>query len=352
MTENNRYARQIVLPEIGEGGQNKISNASVLCIGAGGLGCPALLYLAAAGVGHIGIVDFDKVDESNLQRQTLYSTDQIGQNKAKAAKTRLEALNPEIKITALPIKLEANNAEDLFKQYDLIIDGSDNFDTKYLINDAALKTEKPWVYASILGFEGQLSVFNYQGGPCYRCLFPAKPTGQIPNCAEAGIIGALAGTIGAMQAMEAIKIIVDHKDLEPLSGKLWMIDARTHQTRILKLPKDPDCLISSRPASQINLETLNIKEIDTATAQTMENVLFLDVREQHEWDEGHIKGAELFPLSRIAKGELPSLPQDRTIVLYCQIGARSLYAAHLIHEATDHPNLINLIGGFQAWKTP
>ena len=237
--DENRYHRQTILPEIGEEGQRKMSVASVLCIGAGGLGCSALLYLAAAGIGHIGIVDFDAVDESNLQRQILYKQDQIGQNKAQAAKDNLLALNDTIKITAFPERLNAGNIEKLLTGFDMIFDGSDNFATKFLVNDAGVKFGKPVIYASILGFDGQVSVFDTKcGSSCYRCLFPKPPTHNIPNCAEAGVIGALAGIVGTTQAMEAIKMIVDHKSLKPLIGKLWTIDARTCLLYTSPSPRD------------------------------------------------------------------------------------------------------------------
>ena len=237
MDNKDRYKRHLVLPEIGNEGQEKISRASVLCIGAGGLGCPALLYLAAAGVGRIGIVDFDKVDETNLQRQVLFTTDDLNRNKAEVAKERLSKLNPDIEINAVPEELDNKNAEGLFSGYDIIIDGSDNFETKFLINDVAVKTGKPFIYGSILGFDGQVSVFNYNDGPCYRCLFPQAPEGHIPNCAEAGVIGAVAGIIGTTQVMEAIKITVGHESFEPLSGKLWTIDLHTMENRLLQLPQ-------------------------------------------------------------------------------------------------------------------
>ena len=237
----NRYDRQIRLPEIRQEGQDKLLKVSVLCVGAGGLGSPALLYLAAAGVGQIGIVDFDRVDESNLQRQILFDTEAVGKPKVLEAARRLKALNPTIHIESYDEELNTRNAARLFPQYDVIIDGTDNFETKFLINDAAVKFGKPWVYGAIQGFDGQASVFNYKGGPCYRCLYPEKPKGRIMNCAEGGVIGAVAGLIGVTQALQAIQIISGHENFEPLSGRLMTLDTRTMHTRILALKKNPEC---------------------------------------------------------------------------------------------------------------
>lgn len=344
-----RYNRQIILPEIGVAGQEKISKASVLCIGAGGLGSPALLYLAAAGVGRIGIIDFDVVDESNLQRQILFTVDQIGQNKALAAKARLQVLNPEIEIEAYPEKLNEGNAPDLFARYDVIVDGTDNFAGKFLINDAAVKIGKPFVYGSILGFEGQAAVFNYKGGPCYRCLFPEPPRSHIPNCAEAGVIGAVAGMIGTLQAMEALKIIVEHENLIPLSGQLYTLDARTMRSQILSLPKDPACCICSKTPDEIVLSSSGmIVEISPQHAQKNTAALLLDVRERDEWDAGHIEGAEHFALSALMAGEQLQMPKDRAIILYCQKGKRSQMAAQIL-KAAGYTNLSNMTGGYDAW---
>ena len=349
----NRYARQSILPEIGGSGQAKILDASVLCVGAGGLGCPALLYLAAAGVGSIGIVDFDNVDESNLQRQVLFTHADIGENKAEAAKARLNALNPEIDIEAYNCALDADNAEELFERYDVIIDGTDNFAAKFLINDAAVKFGKPFVYGSILGFEGQVSVFNYKGGPCYRCLFPEPPTGHIPNCAEAGVIGAVAGIIGTTQAMEAIKIIVENQDFSPLAGRLWVIDARSMENKILNLPKDPDCPVCSKPKEEIILHYSNptcgsIPEISIENARANETALILDVREIDEWDAGYVDGAEHFALSALLQGKRPDFDKDREVILYFKAGVRSMQAAQILREE-GYSNLSNMTGGYDAW---
>lgn len=342
------------MPEIGDEGQKKISAASVLCIGAGGLGCPALLYLAAAGVGRIGVVDFDVVDESNLQRQVLFQTDQVGQNKAQAAQNRLTALNPEIEIEAYPYGLDADNAMSLFKSYDVIIDGTDNFSSKFLINDAAVKAGKPFVYGSILGFEGQLSVFNYKGGPCYRCLFPEAPKSHIPNCAQAGVIGAIAGMVGTVQAMEAIKIIVDHEDLPPLSGAVQIMDIRHMDHKRIALEKDPHCTICSLSTEDIILraEPLSCDILDEITPMQLHkktDILLLDVREKEEWDAGHIEGAQHFALSALENGARPDLPKNQDIILYCQRGMRGQKAGKILQKQNSSGVYYNLKGGYEAW---
>ncbi len=353
MSENSRYSRQIVLPEIGVEGQEKLSRASVLCIGAGGLGCPALLYLAAAGVGRIVIVDFDTVDETNLQRQVLFIMKQVGRNKAEAAKERLEALNPDIEIEAYPFELTDKNAEELFQNYDIIIDGTDNFAAKFLINDAAVKCEKPFIYGSILGFDGQLSVFGAPGGPCYRCLFPEAPKGYVPNCAEAGVIGAVAGIIGTAQAMEAIKIIVEHESFRPLIGKVWTIDLRTMENRLLTLQKNPDCPVCSKSKKDISLQYSSpvcgfISEVTPQQVRENEAALIIDVREREEWDTGHIKNARHIPLSALVQGDIPDLPPDCDIILHCQKGKRGQQAAEIL-RAQGYLNVSNMAGGYEAW---
>ncbi|MCB1563463.1 MAG: HesA/MoeB/ThiF family protein [Alphaproteobacteria bacterium] len=356
MPSDSRYARQSVLPEIGPEGQAKIAAAKILCIGAGGLGCPALLYLAAAGVGQIGIVDFDTVEESNLQRQTLFTMDQIGCKKAEAAKERLSALNPEIIIEAFAEELTDTNAVTLFDAYDIVIDGTDNFATKFLINDAALKTGTPFIYGSILGFDGQLSVFNLHNGPCYRCLFPEPPSTYIPNCAQAGVIGAVAGMIGTAQAMEALKIVLGHPDLPPLSGKLWTINLRTMENRLLVLPKDLDCPLCSCKREEITLKYSSpvcgiIPEVTPTQACERcekDNALLVDVRETEEWDAGHIEGARHIPLSALAQGLRPDLPDDCEIILYCQKGLRGQQATQIL-RAQGCLNISNMQGGYALW---
>ena len=348
-----RYQRQTILPEIGPEGQEKISNASVLCIGAGGLGSPALLYLAAAGVGRIGIVDFDDVDETNLQRQVLFAESQRGENKTKAAKDRLSALNSTIEIQAYPEELTDQNAADLFKDYDVIIDGTDNFAAKFLINDAALKTGKPFIYGSILGFNGQLSVFGAPDDPCYRCLFPEAPDEHVPSCAEAGVIGAVAGLVGTAQAMEAIKLIVGHESFIPLAGTLWTIDTRTMETKSLSLSKNPDCPACSKERDDIPLRYASpvcgiTSELTPDQVRKAENALIIDVRENEEWETGHIEGAQHLPLSRLMEGENPDLDAQKDIILYCQHGIRSLHAAQILKNQ-GFLHVSSLAGGYKAW---
>lgn len=353
MSVGNRYARQIILPEIGSEGQRKLSGAAVLCVGAGGLGCPALLYLAAAGIGRIGIIDFDTVDETNLQRQILFTVAQIGQNKAEAAKARLQELNLQITIESYPAALTDKNAEELFHHYDIIIDGTDNFAAKFLINDAAVKCNKTYIYGSILGFDGQLSVFNAPNGPCYRCLFPETPTGYVPNCAEAGVIGAMAGFLGTAQAMEVIKLIVGHENFHPLVGKLWTLDARTMESRILSLPKNPACPVCTKGKNEIMLKYTSpvcgtISEVTPRQARENKAALVLDVREKEEWDAGHIDHAQLVPLSALAQGHIPDIPRDSEIIIYCQKGKRGLQAAHIL-QAYGYIDVCNMAGGYEAW---
>lgn len=347
-----RYQRQMVLPEIGQAGQEKLKTASVLCVGAGGLGCPALLYLCAAGIGHIGVIDFDCVDESNLQRQVLFTNDQKGANKALAAQRRLKALNPEIEIDAYPDELTAQNAEQLFTNYDVILDGTDNFSTKYLINDVALKTHKPFIYGSILGFEGQASVFNHEKGPCYRCLFPQAPKNHVPNCAEAGVIGAVAGIIGSVQAVEVIKIIVSHEDFTPLAGVFWTIDARSMQPKILELPKNTACPVCSQNPDDIQLGhepqfCSPVPEIQPEQMFEDKNALIIDVREQDEWDSGHMEGAQHIALSALLEGYHPPLDKNDVLILYCRKGKRSLQAGALL-TAQGYTNVSSVSGGYEA----
>lgn len=349
----NRYDRQIRLPEIGREGQDKLLKASVLCVGAGGLGSPALLYLAAAGVGRIGIIDFDRVDESNLQRQVLFDTDSVGKPKALEAGRRLKALNPAIHIESYDAELNAENAERLFPQYDIIIDGTDNFETKFLINDAAVKFGKPWIYGAIQGFDGQASVFNFKGGPCYRCLYPEKPRGRIMNCAEAGVIGAVAGLIGVTQALQAIQIISGHESFELLSGKLMTLDTRTMRTRILTLQKNLDCPACGKNRDEIALSYSSpvcgfVPEISVVQMKEREGYILIDVREQEEWDQGHIDGARLWPLSKIMQGIFPDLPHSAEIILHCQKGMRSLQAAQILKDK-GFMDVASLSGGYEAW---
>ncbi len=346
----------MILPEIGEVGQSKLSAASVLCIGAGGLGSPALLYLAAAGVGKIGIADFDKVDESNLQRQILYTTQDVGRSKAAAAQFRLQSLNPDILLEVFPESLDKDNIESSIKSYDIIVDGTDNFSTKFLINDAVIKNRKILVYGAIQGFDGQVSVFGAERGPCYRCLYPSPPKAFVQNCAEAGAIGSVAGLVGVAQAMQAIQLIVGHESFSPLIGKLWTIDTRTMETSLRTLQKNPHCPVCSLSPENIRLENRSsscnlIQEITVQKAKQMKNAFFIDVREQEEWDLGHIEGAAHLPLSSlILSDEVPvGIPRHSVKILYCRSGGRSLRAAQILQDE-GCTNLHNLTGGYLSWQ--
>jgi adenylyltransferase/sulfurtransferase len=355
MNQETRYSRQIILPEIGAAGQDSLAAARVLVVGAGGLGCPALQYLAGAGVGTIGIIDPDSVDISNLQRQTLYKTSDAGMPKAAVARERVLQLNPDITVNAYIEELTDKNVLGLFSGYDVIIDGTDNFAAKFLINDAAVKTGRPVVYGAIQGFDGQVSVFGAAQSPCYRCLYPQPPEGIVLNCAEAGVIGALAGIVGSAQAMEAIKLIVRDPSFVPLSGKLWLIDVRTMETRIVKIPKRKDCTVCSRPAAEITLPSYSpvcsaamVVEVD---CNGITDAILIDVRELPEWEAGHIAGALHLPLSVLQKNPDTFTPPEngKTCVLYCQRGQRSRRAAEILLNA-GYQDIFSLKGGYEAWK--
>ena len=359
-----RYQRQTVLPEIGEAGQKRLLSARVLCVGAGGLGCPVLLYLAAAGVGTIGIIDHDEVDLSNLQRQVLYRECDVGRSKAEVAREQLLARNKDVHVNVYTARLSADNAEDLFAQYDVIVDATDNFMTKFLINDAAVKTQTPWVYGSILGCAGQLASFDprQDDAPCYRCLFPHPPTEKVMNCAEAGVIGAVAGEVGTLQAMEVMKIIVDHPDLPPLWGRLCQIDVASFRKTLTSLVKEPKCRACSQDRAQINIKEeamLNLKRTttsdevtpDEARAMLAQNsdIQLLDVRGLDEWDAGHIQGADHFPLTLMVQGFRPdTLKKDAPLILYCKAGVRSMQALHIL-KSQGYADVKSMAGGYDAW---
>ena len=352
-----RYDRQEILAEIGPAGQKKLAVARVLVVGAGGLGCPALQYMTGAGIGALGIIDDDSVDISNLQRQVLFTTEDQGKKKAAVARERLLQLNPDITIHAHVEKLSKENVLGFFSNYDLIIDSTDNFATKFLINDAAVKTGKPVVYGAIESFEGQVSVFDATRGPCYRCLHPQQPQSQVLNCAETGVIGALAGIVGSVQAMEVIKLIVDNKSFNPLIGTLWMIDARTMETRTLNIPKQKDCLVCSKPPVKIVLQNSSpvcaatmVMEIDSHDMAKRHDVITIDVRELSEREGGYINGSLHIPLAVLQKNiNTFSQPEGGKIcVLYCQKGTRSKKAAEWLMTA-GFKNIYSLKGGFEAW---
>ncbi len=351
-----RYSRQVILPEIGSEGQKAIRATKVLCVGAGGLGCAALPYLAAAGVGQIGICDDDRVDVSNLQRQILYKTCEVGAPKAELAAANLRGLNPEVTVKVHGSRLGPDNALTLFPQYDIILDGSDNFPTKFLINDAAVRLQKPFVYGAVLGFEGQISVFMPGDGPCYRCLFGEMPGNPAANCVEAGVLGSFVGVMGAMQATECLKIAAKNPKLAPLTGRLLFLDARGWRIREFAVQKSRSCPTCSKKPEDIVLSmpeapcaTVPVPEITPKEAADLENVLFLDVREPHEWNVDRISGAVHLPLgSLLAESEL-DLPHEGEIVVYCRSGVRSKKA--LLHlQELGHANGKNLQGGYLAFE--
>lgn len=354
---NDRYSRQEILPEIGKKGQERIAAGKVLVVGAGGLGCPALLYLAGAGVGTIGVIDHDVVDISNLQRQIIYSSTDQGRPKAQAAREALLRLNPDISVNAHPERLTAENALGIFSGYDVIIDGTDNFGAKFLINDAAVKLCKPVVYAAIQGFEGQISVFHSAVGPCYRCLHPQPSEALVMNCAEAGIIGPLAGMVGSMQAMECIKLLVNAPLLPSLMGQLCIIDASCLRTSLIKIPKRADCPVCSRNPADISLRdhqqfcsATGVVEIDASDAVIMPDARFIDVRELSEWDAGHIESASHVPLSLLQNGGdvLKQFQESQKYIVYCQKGIRSRKAVEILLK-NGCPKALSLKGGYEGW---
>ena len=363
--EIQRYSRHLIMPEVGMEGQLKLKRARVLTIGTGGLGAPLGLYLAAAGVGHLGLVDFDVVDNSNLQRQVTFTTADVGKPKSEAAKARLTALNPSIEIVSYETRLTSENALDLFRDYDIIVDGTDNFPTRFLVNDACILLGKPNVYGSIFRFEGQATVFGYPGGPCYRCLYPEPPPpGLVPSCAEGGVLGVLPGIVGSIQAMETIKLILGTG--EPLVGRLLLFDALAMRFRELKLKKNPDCpmcgdhrtitrLIDYEEFCGIRGEeapamTDGIPEITATELKARQDrgdkLFILDVREPHEYQICNLNG-KLIPL-----GELPrrvnELDSSVEMVVHCRSGKRSADAIHFLQTA-GFKKMWNLKGGVLAW---
>ncbi|MBP2831504.1 HesA/MoeB/ThiF family protein [Aquimarina sp. U1-2] len=347
---NTRYHRQIILPEIGTEGQEKLTASKVLVIGAGGLGCPILQYLAAAGVGTIGIIDFDRVETSNLHRQILYGQTAVGEHKAIAAQHRLEDLNPEIHTIAYPEKLSTTNALSYFSEYDIIVDGTDNFSTRYLISDACVIANKPLVYGAIFKFEGQVSVFNYKNGPTYRCLFPDPPrTGSVPSCAEIGVLGVLPGIIGSLQANEVLKIILGIGEI--LNGKLLVYDSLTTRFSTFSIQR-----IESEVEKVINLadqfKTMDydffcgiktIKEVTPEDITSTKNSTLIDVRETSEQPRLKHLNAISIPL-RVLSKKLTTLDKDKEIVVFCQSGIRSKKAAALLLD-NGFTNVAHLKGG-------
>ncbi len=368
--EIRRYSRHLIMPEVGMDGQRKLKAGSVLCIGAGGLGSPAAMYLAAAGVGRIGIVDFDVVDSSNLQRQILHGTSDVGRTKLASAKDTIHELNPNVQVDTYETSLSSENALELFAPYDVILDGTDNFPTRYLVNDACVLAGKPNAYGSIFRFEGQASVFGTKEGPCYRCLYPEPPPpGLVPSCAEGGVLGVLPGMIGIIQATEAIKIILGVG--EPLIGRFLIYDALKMRFRELKLRKDPECPVCGtnptvtklidyeqfcglRPephAAQATGAVVSDTEITPVDLKKRmdagEKLFVLDVREPNEYQINRIPGSTLIPL-----GELPrryqELPSDVEIVAHCKMGGRSAKAQDFL-KTVGITNVKNLKGGILEW---
>jgi adenylyltransferase/sulfurtransferase len=368
--EVQRYSRHLIMPEVGMDGQRRLKAGSVLCIGAGGLGSPAAMYLAAAGIGRIGIVDFDVVDYSNLQRQLLHGTPDVGRSKLVSARDRIHALNPHVQVDTYETLLSSQNALDLFSGYDVILDGTDNFPTRYLVNDACVLTGKPNAYGSIFRFEGQASVFAVKEGPCYRCLYPEPPPpGLVPSCAEGGVLGVLPGIIGVIQATETVKLILGIG--EPLIGRFMIYDALKMRFRELKLKKDPECPVCGtnptvtrlidyeqfcgiRPEPQPAQSTggaVNDWEITPVELKRKldagETPFILDVREPNEYQINRIAGSTLIPL-----GELPrryqELPRDREIVAQCKMGGRSAKAMDFL-KSQGFTNVKNLRGGILEW---
>jgi adenylyltransferase/sulfurtransferase len=352
------------MPEVGMDGQRKLKAASVLCVGAGGLGSPLALYLAAAGVGHIGLVEFDVVDESNLQRQIIHGTATLGKSKLKSAKARLRDLNPLIEITGYEEPLTSTNAMNIIPHYDIVADGTDNFQTRYLTNDACVLLGKPNVYGSIFRFEGQASVFYAKEGPCYRCLFPEPPPpGLVPSCAEGGVLGVLPGVIGTIQATEVVKLIIGQGD--PLIGRLLLYDALEMSFTTLKLRKNPDCVICSdhptidhlidydqfcgvgphEAEAEQGIE-ITVKDLKSRLEHDGQDLVVIDVREPHEWHISHLDFAQLIP-----KGDLPDHLKEfdatKDYVLHCKSGVRSLEAARLMKSAGFRVK--SLRGGINAW---
>ena len=364
-----RYSRHLIMPEVGMEGQLKLKAARALCIGAGGLGSPVLLYLAAAGVGTLGLVDFDEVDYSNLHRQIIHGTPDVGRSKLDSAKARINALNPEVEVVTHEMALSSENALGLFADYDLVVDGTDNFPTRYLVNDACVIGGKPNVYGSIFRFEGQASVFATKDGPCYRCMFPEPPPpGLVPSCAEGGVLGILPGVVGMLQATEAIKLILGVG--ESLVGRFLLFDALKLRFRELKVRKDPDCPVCGAHPTVTQLidyeqfcgiaptataaATSSTEDADEATVEELktrldrhESFLLLDVREPQEFEICRIPGSVLIPL-----GDLPSrlfeLEGRDDMIVHCKSGVRSGKAVKLLREA-GYSKARNLKGGILAW---
>jgi adenylyltransferase/sulfurtransferase len=362
-----RYSRHLIIPDVATAGQKRLKNAKVLCVGAGGLGSPALMYLAAAGVGTLGIVEFDTVDESNLQRQIIHGQSDVGRSKAESARDSVREINPLIQVNVHETRLDNDNVMEIFSQYDLIVDGTDNFATRYMVNDAAFLLNKPYVWGSIYRFDGQASVFWPEHGPCYRCLYPEPPPpGMVPSCAEGGVLGVLCASIGSIQVTEAIKVLTGIGD--PLVGSLMVYDALEMTYRKVKVRKDPECpLCGKNPTitGLIDYETfcgaVSQEAQEAAAGSTIlaselkakldagEDFLLVDVREPAEYEIVKIPGSVLIPKGEILNGNaLSQLPQDKEIVLYCKSGVRSAESLAAL-KAAGLGNSVHVQGGVLAW---
>ena len=360
-----RYSRHLIMPEVGMEGQEKLKASRVLCIGTGGLGSPLALYLAAAGVGTLGLVDFDVVDFSNLQRQVIHFTTDVGRPKLQSAAEKIAAINPFVNVKTFETRLTSENALKIFEGFDIIVDGTDNFPTRFLVNDACVFTGKPNVYGSIFRFEGQASVFAAKDGPCYRCLYPEPPPpGLVPSCAEGGVLGILPGLVGLIQATEAIKLILGQG--QPLIGRLLLVDALGMKFRELKLRKNPDCVVcgknpsvtklidyeefcglrgQEKPVSTNSFE-ISVEELKRRL-DAKEDVFILDVREPHEYQICNLSG-HLVPLNDLPK-RINELDPDQEIVVHCKMGGRSAQAVEFLHKS-GFTKAKNLTGGIAAWS--
>ncbi len=367
--EVRRYSRHLIIPDVAMDGQKRLKNAKVLCVGAGGLGSPALLYLAAAGVGTLGVIDFDTVDESNLQRQIIHGQSDIGRPKAESARDSIREINPLVTVRVHDTQLTVDNVMEIFADYDLIVDGTDNFATRYMVNDAAVLLGKPYVWGSIYRFDGQASVFWAEHGPCYRCLYPEPPPpGMVPSCAEGGVLGVLCASIGSVQVNEAIKLLTGIGD--PLVGRLLVYDALEMSYRTIKVRKDPQCPLCGENPTQTTLledyedfcgavsdEAAEAAQGATITATELKewqdagkDFLLVDVREPAEFEIVRIPGSTLIPKGDILSGEaLSALPQDRQIVLHCKSGARSAEALAAL-KAAGFADAVHVQGGVLAWQ--
>ena len=365
--EVKRYSRHLIIPEVGMTGQKRLKNARVLCVGAGGLGSPALLYLAAAGVGTLGIVDFDVVDESNLQRQVIHGQSDVGRPKAESARDSIREINPYVTVVLHEERLDSDNAMQIFAQYDLIVDGTDNFATRYLVNDCAVLLGKPYVWGSIYRFDGQASVFWAEHGPCYRCLYPEPPPpGMVPSCAEGGVLGVLCASIGSIQVNEAIKVITGIG--EPLTGRLMIYDALEMSYRSVRVRKDPECPVCGKNPTITELidyeafcgtvsedaqraasgSTITATELK-AMLDNDEKIFLIDVREPNEYEIVSIPGAVLIPKGEFLSGAaLERLPQDKRIVLHCKSGVRSAECLAVVKDA-GFSDAVHVGGGVLAW---